>query len=445
MIRWNQKCSMVPFFWLPLAPEGYSPLGYVVTCTSVKPSMCEVMCVRSDLTVSCKIANELWSTTTCDYYHNSTNSTFSVWAMHPCSIGMHEKGIPIGTFGCLNHSCDARYIRKGYMLEDVVCLKNDSPNFTSSMPTHEQIHALMSEYGPLYYFHPKERFFPSSVTWFFEQGALLNTKGLECAPKVLALDGSNLPTGGLNDGNHWISLPLDGEGIKKGNLASAKGYVQIKPMLGGIMTDLVVWIYYPFNGPSIVKLGFVNITIGKLGEHVSDWEHITLRINNFSGRLMNVYFAQHSSGFWVDASKVEYDHGNHVVVYASRHGHASYPHSGLVLQGNARVRIGLRDDTSRSHFSLDVGKNYEIISAEYLDAVGCPLMEPKWLHYACEWGPKVIYKWRTQVDKLIQKFPRKLAITLQSFISKLPRELSREQGPTGPKLKNNWIGDERVK
>jgi hypothetical protein len=192
-----------------------------------------------------------------------------------------------------------------------------------------------------------------------------------------------------------------------------------------------------------MRLGLVNIPLGNLGNHVSDWEHVTLRISNFDGRLVKVYFAQHSRGVWLDASEVEYEDGDRVVVYASRHGHASYPHPGLVLRGSARLGIGLLDDASHSSFSLDVRKNFEIISAEYLELDGYSWTEPRWLLYACAWGPKVVYSWRTRIDKFIGKLPTKLGMVLQSLLSVFPRELSCEQGPTGPKFKNYWIEDER--
>ena len=138
------------------------------------------------------------------------------------------------------------------------------------------------------YLHPNEPYFPSSVTWFFENGALLYQKGSQ-TPTPVAADGSNLPQGGGNDGGYWLDLPVDGnqrEKVKKGDLSGAKVYVQAKP----------------FNGPVRAKLGLIpSIPLGKIGEHVGDWEHVTLRVSNFSGELLRMYFSQHSAGTWVNA------------------------------------------------------------------------------------------------------------------------------------------------
>lgn len=421
------------FFWLPRAPDGYAAVGCVVTKTAEKPPISEVMCVRIDFTDACKTAERVWNT-------ESSKSPFSVWNVYPCKTGLDERGIAVGTFCCSSTLAAASDL-------PISCLKNARSVF-SSMPSVDQIHALMSNYGPVFYFHPDEVYFPSSVTWFFEQGALLYKKDTE-EPEKLACDGCNLPVGSLNEGEHWIGLP-DGdiaEMIKKGDLASAKVYIQVKPMLGGTFTDLVIWIYYPFNGPSTAKLGMVDVPLGKIGQHVSDWEHVTLRISNLSGHLRKVYFAQHSGGMWVNASELEYVHGNNVAVYSSRNGHASYPHPGLVLQGDKRVGVGIRNDTAQSDNFLETANNYEIVSAKYLHALGADgaQSEPTWLHYACEWGPKVQYDRRAELDKVLQRLPRRLRVTLQSFINKFPHELSGEEGPTGPMQKNYWLGDERVK
>ncbi|KAJ6309779.1 hypothetical protein OIU76_014670 [Salix suchowensis] len=119
------------------------------------------------------------------------------------------------------------------------------------------------------------------------------TKGDESRPVPIESDGSNLPQGGAEDDMYWLDLPVD-EGekdrVKKGNLQESQVYLHIKPMLGATFTDVAVWVFYPFNGPSRAKVEFINIPLGKIGEHVGDWEHVTLRISNFNGELRGVYF-----------------------------------------------------------------------------------------------------------------------------------------------------------
>ena len=81
---------------------------------------------------------------------------------------------------------------------DIACLKNLDSTL-HAMPNLNQIHALIKHYGPTLYFHPDETYLPSSVQWFFENGALLYTEGSEKG-KDIDYQGSNLPRGGENDG-----------------------------------------------------------------------------------------------------------------------------------------------------------------------------------------------------------------------------------------------------
>ncbi|KAL0298586.1 UNVERIFIED_CONTAM: hypothetical protein Sradi_6518400 [Sesamum radiatum] len=65
-----------------------------------------------------------------------------------------------------------------------------------------------------------------------------------------------------------------------------------------------MWIFCPFNGPSTIKAGAFNYTFSRIGQHVGDWEHYTLRLSNFDGELWSVYFSEHSGGEWLDASEL---------------------------------------------------------------------------------------------------------------------------------------------
>ncbi|KAF9587998.1 hypothetical protein IFM89_006877 [Coptis chinensis] len=60
--------------------------------------------------------------------------------------------------------------------------------------------------------------------------------------------GSNMLNRGENDGEYWIDLPDD-------------------------------------DWNATIKFGMVNIPLSKVGQHVSDWEHFTQRVSNFSGEL----------------------------------------------------------------------------------------------------------------------------------------------------------------
>ncbi|XXG56411.1 hypothetical protein AAC387_Pa03g3821 [Persea americana] len=419
------------YIWLPIAPQGYVAVGHTITNSPVKPSPDEMRCVRSDLTEPCEPDNWIWGTG--DLTNSSSNSSgFNIYGSRPINRSTQAMGVSVGSF----------IVQKGGIAAPpfIACLKNKDSNF-SAMPSLSQIIALMEAYAPWVYFHPDEPYLPSSVSWFFTNGALLY-KQSDANPTSIDPIGSNLPQGGSDDGAFWLDLPVDGanrDREKRGDLRSLGPYLHVKPMLGATFTDIVIWVFYPFNGPARAKIEFVTLDLGQIGEHVGDWEHVTLRISNFNGELCKVYFSEHSSGTWVDASELEYQGGNKPVTYASLHGHAFYSEAGLHLQGDTKLGIGLRNDTAKSQNSMDTGVNWQLAAAEYLGPI---IVEPPWLNYMRKWGPKVTYDIEKEIKKLERFLPGKLKKLLEKLLEDLPSELLGEEGPTGPKAKASWNGDE---
>ncbi|KAL4557536.1 hypothetical protein LXL04_035717 [Taraxacum kok-saghyz] len=414
------------YVWKPISANGYRALGFVVTIDADEPDLEKVRCVRDDLTENCLIDDGILD----------TSSNLQVWNTKAIKTGMFCKGVTVGTFFCSTDSVDNDDI-------NICCLRNMDPKL-EGMPNLDQVKALIDHYGPTVYFHPDEAYLPSSVPWFFANGALLYKKG-KSDGRSIDLGGSNLPQGGKNDGEFWLDLPEDDNAntfVKNGNLESADLYVHVKPALGGTFTDIAMWIFCPFNGAVTftIELLNLNIEMNKVGEHVGDWEHFTLRISNFDGELLSVYFSEHSGGEWVDASELEFIEGNKPIVYSSKHGHASFPNAGTYIQGSTKLGIGVKNDVAASDMFIDSSKRYEIMAAEYLGGV---VEEPDWLQYMREWGPTVLYDGRSELEKIIRHLPFLIRLTVETLIDFFPMELYGEEGPTGPKEKDNWYGDER--
>lgn len=418
------------FFWLPQPPDGYKALGFFVTKTAKKPDLDEVRCVRADLTDKCEPYRLMLDTNS-----KVSHCPFRVWSARPFHRGLPGRGVFVGTFYCSSYWITGEDL-------SIACLENLDPRL-HAMPNLDQIHALIKHYGPTVFFHPEEVYLPSSVSWFFENGALLYKAGDETG-EAIDSHGTNLPGGGTNDHEFWIDLPRDDrrKKVKCGNLESAKLYSHVKPASGGTFTDIAMWVFCPFNGPATLKVGMMNFALSKVGRHVGDWEHFTLRICNFTGELWSIYFSQHSGGKWVDAYDLEYAEGNKAIVYSSRNGHASFPHPGTYIQGSRKLGVGIRNDAYRSsNVYLDSSSNYEIIAGEYLgDGV---VTEPCWLQFMREWGPRIVYDSRAELEKVVKRLPAVFRNSVENIFRKLPVELSGEEGPTGPKEKNNWVGDER--
>ncbi|KAA8538968.1 hypothetical protein F0562_025660 [Nyssa sinensis] len=417
------------YIWLPNPPVGYRAMGFVVTDKPEEPELEEVRCIRADLTESC-----ITCAIILDVDSSFANHPFRVWNTTPCKRGMLGQGVSVGTFFCSTDlSSDDE--------QNIACLKNLDSTL-HAMPNLEQIHALIKHFGPTVFFHPDEVYLPSSVPWFFKNGALLYRNG-KVKGEPIDSRGSNLPSGGKNDGEFWIDLPEDEERnyLKSGDIESSELYVHVKPALGGTFTDIVMWVFCPFNGPATIKAGLMNIALSKIGEHVSDWEHFTLRLSNFTGELWSLYFSQHSGGKWVDVCDLEFIEGNKPIVYSSKSGHASFPHPGSYIQGSSKLPIGVRNDAARSKYFVDSSTKYRIIAAEYLGDGA--VEEPHWLQYMRDWGPTIVYDSRSEVEKIISHLPFFVRFSVETLFELFPTEIYGEEGPTGPKEKDNWVGDER--
>ncbi|KAI9078138.1 hypothetical protein K1719_039906 [Acacia pycnantha] len=424
----NQSSSA--YFWQPNPPDGYKAVGHVVTTTPDKPLLDKIRCVRSDHTDQIETYTWIWGPGT----SNDPNG-FNLYKTRPSNSGTQAPGLLVGTF-IVQDGGNASPLT-------ISCLKNTNINLTS-MPNLQQIQAIVQAYSPIMYLHPDEEYHPSSVNWFFANGGLLYKKGDESHPTPIQPNGTNLPQDPNNDGSYWLDLPADEdnkERVKRGDLQSSKAYLHVKPMFGGTFTDVACWVYYPFNGPAKAKVEFITISLGKIGEHVGDWEHVTLRVSNFDGELKSVYLSEHSGGIWVDPFDLEFkEDGNKPVVYSSLHSHAIYPKQGTSHQGANGV--GIRDDTAASNMVVDMAIGYEVVSAEYL---GSEIVEALWLNYFREWGPKISYDVAEELKKVEKWLPGKLKKLLEKMVSSLPSEVLGQEGPTGPKVKNCWNGDEAVR
>lgn len=423
------------YIWLPNPPEDYKSMGFVVTTEPNEPEIEEVRCVRADLTEHCEVGEVIF-----DMKARNLKDQFYIWNTRACGRGMLGKGVPVGTFFCgKDENSDDEL--------DIACLKNLDSSLLA-MPNLEQVHALVKEYGPTLYFHPDEVYFPSSVSWFFENGALLFKAGRD---KGLDIDstGSNLPAGGENDKEFWLDLPVGDDDnddnskdyVKYGKIETSELYIHVKPASGGSFTDLAMWVFCPFNGPVTIKAGVWNYECNRLGQHVGDWEHYALRISNFTGELWSIYFSEHSGGEWLDASELEFIEGNKAVVYSSKHGHASFPQEGCYIQGSTKLGVGVRNDCAKSKFLVDSSTKYQIVAAEHLGDEFVD--EPHWLQYMREWGPTVVYNSLPELEKIIKHLPFFIRLSVENLIMLFPTELYGEEGPTGPKEKDNWLGDER--
>lgn len=430
--------------WLPIPPPGYVALGVVANRGYGKPSRNEIVCVKREYTVPGRAGLPVWNDRKTGSDHD-----FGAWLI--ADAADDKKGIPVGTFvGVTSHSAPASSPLLHVLSSEYV--GGPSP------PTFHELNILIRKYGPLYRIHPHELYRPTSVEWFVPRCTLVNNTTGE---KRTGITAASLPT----DGTHY-SLEINDPSTYRGDFSVAKAYVHAKAV-NAATTDIQFWFFYAYNGHGTARvktftfggasLHSGNASLQPLGAHQGDWEHITIRFNNFSHLPEYVYMAQHSGGVWLPWGDVE-KLGEQVIVYSSLNGHASYPHTGENYSEHKKIPdtnwtplgldFKLRNDTAAGPVVLDSAKSFQIIDANYLKGAAPPV--PHWVNFRGRYGKKEgVHLSNHAINSILRAVlgPFLSVAANATIIGTLAHTLvpvftKDEDGPTAPIQKREWEGEE---
>ncbi|PWA36432.1 vacuolar protein sorting-associated protein 62 [Artemisia annua] len=153
---WTSKGSNISqsvdgYIWLPIPPDDYKAVGHIVTTSPEKPS-----------------------------YLKTNINVYTTMPIHK------SLSFPVGTFFARSSGEDKH---------ELVCLKMVKSDPYFAMPNSLQIKTMIGAYAPWVYFHPDEEYFPSSVLWFFNNGADIYQVGGIHWPVIK--DGELLPDYGI--------------------------------------------------------------------------------------------------------------------------------------------------------------------------------------------------------------------------------------------------------
>jgi hypothetical protein len=296
---------------------------------------------------------------------------------------------------------------------------------TGGPPVQDPRHEALVQYAPRVWMHPDEEYFPSSVEFAF--------------PAMTRFLGG--------DGNYWVgsTVPLDSPSDEslpffKGDLAEAPVYAYYADK-GNDVVDLVYFFYYPYNrGKEVVD------TIW--GNHVGDWEHITVRLNRGADEALTplqVYLSAHSFGGAYDWAQIERFEATHPVVYSARGSHGVWSTAGDHVYMSIGEEVfgvcvtivctdltdnagpGTAWDTWENVVGFDFGAKEGLAGATWPVWMSEAFTEPG-AQPANVPGGGAIYRWGNQED----------CSTLGVDISDLIGVCRLEDGPTGPVSKDVW-------
>lgn len=337
-------------FWDPIPPTGYTCLGMIVQRNYSKPSTDAMRCIKSEYVLRGS-ASKVW-----DDSGSGANWNLGLWN----STAQNTKGLATGTFKGSRHHHNTGGDRFWVLNKDRI----NEPGM--GLPADPAELAL--RYAPRVFLHSDESCFPSSVEWFQQHTHIQG--GRYVTDQALGCDSCTEP------------VFLDG---KHPNHEVAPTYAMIVPK-GNQITDIVYWMFYPYNNGKRVCIGWYSPwgCVGgysTFGNHVGDWEHMTVRLVN--GQASQVFLSQHANGQtfnWGDSS-LAYD-GTHPLVFSAKGSHGLYPDARRHIYKNLPNGDFLADDTNHGP-QWDTWQNLKVIQWK---PIGQFEGGNQWLNFNGRWG-----------------------------------------------------------
>ena len=283
------------------------------------------------------------------------------------------------------------------------------------------LHSLATQYAPLVKLFPYTannfpNYAPCSVDWYLDRVWLHLSDGRSIAgiAAITRFWQSDLPHNvpATKQEPPYLAIPEPSADspTRNGDVTQAVAYVHIMQTPGSsgsnLTYDLQYWFFYAVRGMSSLRVqsGPVDLygdfsvpvslesapTYQGLGEHQGDWKTLTVRISGSTGRIVGVFFGQHSSGIWCMPGEFETTPNGRPVVYSARNTHSCFPSAGKFDQ------IDFNHDWKVLHVSLlewtadggvtnqwDCSQNL-VIAADDTDK---GFVKPVWVWFNGNWGP----------------------------------------------------------
>lgn len=262
-------------------------------------------------------------------------------------------------------------------------MQPDTAGFVPPPSERPTVQETIQRFAPEVRFHPEERYFPSSVSWYLERtemrlevedGSDLRTLARgEVAPAVIpAVHVDGHASSGSDPSRYFLQITNDKREARtrQGHLDGAKTYVHFREASDDKRAwDIQYWFFFPYSGP------LLGGPVG--GAHEGDWEHITVRVDEDLRRVKKVFYAAHEAeGRWMRPSRIRFQDDTHPVVYVGRYSHASYPRPGVQPRGMLPA-----DHTADGGVTWKTWKSTHVMADQKGPKSCCP-----WLQYSGRWG-----------------------------------------------------------
>lgn len=257
--------------------------------------------------------------------------------------------------------------------------------------------------APKIYLHPGERFYPSSLEYFFRNVNLTNRNGQKVPASYQKVP--LRPTNLAKKDEFKSYFLMSNQKLKcdscidpaffrgqKPNKVSVPVYT-IFSKKSDTITDIVYFLFYPYNRGKRVCIGIYTDWGGcaggysTFGHHVGDWEHMTIRLEN--NRPTKIFLASHDKGKVFDMhsrnNQATEFRGTHPIVYSAEGSRGLYEKAGRYKYRSAGVGDSLVDYTGKG-VAWNTWENLKIYGIYRQSGKNVFSGEWTWLNYRGRWG-----------------------------------------------------------
>jgi len=357
--------------WKPIAPNGYTCLGDVITQSGNTPSTDLIRCVKSDY-VTYGASTKIW-----DDSGSGADDDFGVWRAIPHSGD--ENAMPVNTI-ITRQSHDSGNLTFPMLNKDFI----EGWGFATDPSTDWEQTA--EAFAPKINLHPNEQWFPSTVDSFINNTNVVSDGGQEYRH-------ANISCATCYDQDFLLGTTPNSNGdtpmyamVVEKTPSSARTSLPDGIVATDSVVDINYFIFYPYNRGKYVDPIVYDETW--YGNHVGDWEHYTVRFVN--GKPYQTFLAQHSDGQQIQFGEMNvktstwFNGKFNTELYSAWGSHGLYAGTGTVTYGDYTI-FELQDTMASGGMVIDGGYENNVNVVMRQDQ-GTYTGENAWLNYAGRWG-----------------------------------------------------------
>lgn len=252
---------------------------------------------------------------------------------------------------------------------------------------------LAEKYKPVVFLHSDEEYFPCPIQDYIESAELVTSNGTKSplTPEKIGIEYADMKDSVLR---------IPPEKYRSDVLSMMRTPFYVSTGIEDGYIRITYWFFYPYSGPLYICCPRTSCQSVPVGQHQSDFEHVTMYFDQSTYEFIKMYYSAHRNvdGVWVQAKDVEFiEHDNVLrpVVYSALSTHGSYP------QGKCYARIcGFGSDVTNQGYAWCPHLEFideNTVWNKYSGAIGYP-----------DHGRMPLFKssWRTEPRKSTNAFKR---------------------------------------